>query len=381
MEAGGLYIHVPYCRNKCLYCDFYTGGSRIAKWHSFVSSILEELWHRHNEIDINYKTLYIGGGTPSLLPIGEFEKLIEGIHHVIGNIEWEEFTIEVNPEDVSAEKIEIWRKSGVNRISIGVQTLNDAELKNIGRGHDSQMAIEATRLLIEKFRNISVDVMFGLPGQTLESYEKSLKSIIELQPTHISSYSLMLESGTAMTLLAREKRITLPSEEDWIAMYETTLFLLREAGYERYEISNFARQGFESIHNKSYWEGKPYLGLGPAAHSYDGNRIRRNNPMNIKGYLQFYGKNIATSKGQLFYKEEILTEQELREEMLMTRLRTIPGLNLKGFSERFGDTQKEILLQKAKQFILPGLMKENNGNLSITEKGFLVSDSIISSLI
>lgn len=381
MKAGGLYIHVPYCRNKCLYCDFYTGGSRIAKWPSFVSSILEELWHRHNEIDINYKTLYIGGGTPSLLPIGEFEKLIEGIHHVIGNIEWEEFTIEVNPEDVSAEKIEIWRKSGVSRISIGVQTLNDAELINIGRGHDSQMAIEATRLLIEKFRNISVDVMFGLPGQTLESYEKSLKSIIELQPTHISSYSLMLESGTAMTLLAREKRITLPSEEDWIAMYETTLFLLREAGYERYEISNFARPGFESMHNKSYWEGKPYLGLGPAAHSYDGNRIRRNNPMNIKGYLQFYGKNIATSKGQLFYKEEILTEQELREEMLMTRLRTIPGLNLKGFSERFGDTQKEILLQKAKRFILPGLMKENNGNLSITEKGFLVSDSIISSLI
>lgn len=378
---SGLYIHIPFCKKKCLYCDFYTGGSRIADWTKFVECITRELSSRIKELSSPFETLYIGGGTPSLIPIKDFISLVENVKKLTCKDSFREFTLEVNPEDVNKNKIETWKKSGVNRVSVGVQSLNDTELATIGRHHKSSEAKNAIDILKKEIGNISVDLMFGLPGQSLESYKETVEGIIRLKPTHISSYSLMLEEGTAMTLLVKNENIKLPDEDEWLKMSETTIQSLRDAGYVRYEISNYALPGYESVHNTFYWEGKPYLGLGPGAHSYDGNKIRRANPNDIKGYYSFFSdrKEYGAPKSQ-FYTEEVLNEEELREEYIMTRLRTSKGLNLLDFEKIFGKKDAEILIKKTGKYLNSGFLKKFNDNLSFTDKGFRISDSIISSL-
>ena len=377
-KEGGLYVHIPFCRNKCLYCDFYTGGVRIARWNEYVDSLLAELVSRENEMNFEVSTLYLGGGTPSLMPTLELLRLVKGINKISKREKYEEFTIEVNPEDVTDEKIEAWRECGVSRISLGVQTLNDSELKNIGRRHSKADVEEAYDKLTNTFNNISLDVMFGIPGQTIDSYRETLKNIIKLSPSHISSYSLMLEEGTAMTLLAREGKIILPDEDEWIEMTRLTNTLLQKAGYIRYETSNYAKPGKESRHNLKYWKGNPYIGLGPGAHSYNGDRVRRGNPNDLKGYIdRFYkGGNM-----ERFFDEEILGEEEIREEMLMTRLRMKEGLDLKEYYERFGEKRGEILVAQAEKLQKTGFMKLEKEKVSLTDEGYLISDSIILKLL
>ncbi|MCH5233997.1 MAG: radical SAM family heme chaperone HemW [Muribaculaceae bacterium] len=376
MVEGGIYVHIPFCRNKCLYCDFYTGGVRIADWEKYRIAILNELESRINETVFLPSTLYFGGGTPSIIPNEFLKRIVTGITTRLGVKDWNEFTIEVNPEDVNEEKCKVWKESGVNRVSLGVQTLNDGELKLIGRRHTAQDSIEAISLLRRYFDNISVDLMFGIPGQTLDTYEKSLDKIIELKPHHISSYSLMLEPGTAMTLLVEKEKLLLPNEDVWMKMFQTTLEKLNNAGFVRYEISNYALPGYESQHNSGYWLGKPYLGLGSGAHSYDGDSIRRANPNDIKGYVVNFNQ-----EHNKFYKEEILTDEELKEEMIMTRLRMSQGLDLEEFESKFGEWEKIELLNRASSFFNKGLMKIHQTKLSFTPAGFEVSDLLLSSLI
>ena len=378
MEKGGIYIHVPFCRNKCLYCDFYTGGVRIADWDTYIKSILNEFRQRREEVDFIPRTLYIGGGTPSLIPIDKFKKLIKSINRIAGVGEWEEFTIEVNPEDVSNDNIHGWKDNGANRISIGIQSLNDNELKTIGRSHNALCAINSLEKLVLNFENISADLMFGIPGQTIHSYNKSLEEIIKYHPSHISSYSLMLEEGTALTHLAEKKRITLPDEEEWLEMFSLTTEFLKSHGYLRYEISNYSFPGFESRHNSSYWHGNPYLGLGPGAHSYNGDKIRRANPNDIKGYLNYFSSDKVS---EMFYNEEILKDKELKEEMIMTRLRTSKGLNRIEFINKWGTKSWEKIRRKSEPYIQQKKMKEIEGYLSFTDKGFIISDVILSELI
>ena len=376
METG-LYIHVPYCRQKCLYCDFYSGGSRIADWNLFSDSIIRELTQRKRELNRPPTTLYLGGGTPSLIPVSYFSKIVGSIsaNYEISNLY--EFTIEVNPEDVNDDICSAWKDNGVNRISLGVQTMLDSELKSIGRRHDRHTIIKAYECLRRYFSNISIDLMFGLPGQTLKTYEQSLLEIISLQPTHLSSYSLMLEEGTAMTLLVNAGKIKTSGEEEWIAMFEATSNMLHEAGYRRYEVSNFALPGYESIHNTAYWKGSPYLGLGPAAHSYDGNNIRRMNPSDIKAYLRHFSTNETP---QTFYIEEVLSVNELREEMIMTRLRLSEGLNINEFKMRFGDLALRDLLTKTERLKRNKLLDINSEYIRISEKGIALGNDIMASL-
>lgn len=377
-REGGLYVHIPFCKNKCLYCDFYTGGVRIARWNEYVDSLLAELVSRENEMNFEVSTLYLGGGTPSLMPPPELLRLVKGINKICKREKYEEFTIEVNPEDVTDEKIKAWRESGINRISLGVQTLDDGELKKIGRRHSKADVEEAYNKLTNTFDNISLDVMFGIPGQTIDSYRETLKKIIQLSPSHISSYSLMLEEGTAMTLLAREGKIILPGEDEWIEMARLTNTHLQKAGYIRYETSNYAKPGKESRHNLKYWKGNPYMGLGPGAHSYDGDRVRRGNPNDLKGYIdRFYkGGNM-----ERFFDEEILGEEEMREEILMTRLRMKEGLDLREYYERFGEKRGEILVAQAENLLKTGFMKLEKEKVSLTDEGYLISDSIILKLL
>lgn len=380
MKEGGIYIHVPFCKNKCLYCDFYSGGARIVDWSKYTDSLLSEFDRRKEEIDFHPSTLYIGGGTPSLMPVESLERICTHINNELNYPVWKEFTIEVNPEDVEVEKVELWKKMGINRVSIGIQTLDSKELKRLGRRHTPEDSIKALNILRRYFVNVSVDLMFGIPGQTVENYKKSLDKILETEPQHISSYSLMLEEGTAMTLLESQNKISLPNEEECIKMYHLTLDRLRNAGYRRYETSNFSKLGFESIHNTNYWLGKPYLGLGPSAHSYDGESIRRANRNDIKGYIKEFEKKSKDNISN-FYIEENLSFNELREEMVMTRLRMEEGLDLEEFSEKFGEKEKNNLLQQSSPFVQRNLLKEKNGRIYFTEEGFLISDSILSRLI
>lgn len=378
MSEGGIYIHIPFCNNKCLYCDFYSGGVRNAKWDNYVNAICNELIQRRKELNFKVVSLYIGGGTPSLMPVTELKRLIIKIKEITDINDFEEFTLEVNPEDVNCNNIKGWKESGVNRISLGIQSLHDSELKNIGRKHDSLKAIGALKLLIDNFHNVSADIMFGLPGQTLESYTDSLVKILGIKPHHVSSYSLMLEPGTAMTHLVNHGKITLPEEKLWLSMYDATTRILSGYGFNRYEISNYSLPGFESIHNSLYWKGNPYIGLGPGAHSYDGSSLRRSNPSDIKGYVNFFN---GQSDENHFYTEEILNQDQLMIEMIMTRLRMAEGLNLNEFQKKFGIIEKEKLEHKALRYILNGKMEYKDDRLSFTDEGYFISDAILSDLI
>lgn len=379
VRSGGLYFHIPFCRNKCIYCDFYTAGSRIAVWKEYVNALKSEFLLRKPEVSFEPVSIYLGGGTPSLIPDDLFTELTDFIKKEIDFQKVREFTIEVNPEDLSEEKCKIWKEAGVNRVSIGIQSLNDKELKLIGRGHDARKALQALEILKLYFDNISVDLMFGLPGQTLESYSESIEQIIRFKPSHLSSYSLMTEEGTALTLLVSRKKIILPDEEKWLEMFYLTRLRLSEAGILRYETSNYAKPGFESLHNTNYWLGKPYIGLGPAAHSFDGFKIRRANPNDLKGYLRFYASSELRSK-EFFYDKEILTPVELKEEMIMTRLRMVKGLDISEFEKHFGEEEKEILIKKSRPWLDREMLHLEAGFLSFSEKGFLLSDTILSSL-
>lgn len=387
----GTYIHIPFCRCKCLYCDFFSVGDRLADWNALVSAILNEARFRISSgsflnsslspsSDEEF-TLYIGGGTPSLMPSREFERLSSGIRELLGNII--EFTIEVNPDDVNGEMIKVWKDSGVSRISMGVQSLVDTELKAIGRRHDANEAVNAYELLRKNFKNISLDLMFGLPGQTEESLMHTLKGFLKMRPEHISAYSLMYEERSALTRLLKKGEIEEVSDIDSYKMFGLISESLAMAGYEQYEISNYALPSFRSRHNSLYWTGKPYIGLGPGAHGFNGLSTRYFNKNDISSYNNFWNnpqKELSLQGDRHICEYENLSVDELREEFIMTRLRTVEGLDIEEFSDKFGLYNRDRLLRSANKYIKTGHVLESDSKLILTKKGLYISDDIISSL-
>ncbi len=305
---AGLYVHIPFCRKKCAYCDFYSGPLRGFSPESYAEALEKELSAR-NIADL-YQTVYIGGGTPSTMParlLRSFFKLAEG-----------EKTVEVNPEDVSDLMAEQWLEAGANRVSMGIQSVVDGELRAVGRRHSAAQALEAFQTLRRAgFENISVDLIYGLPGQTPASWRRSLEMVLALHPEHLSAYSLSYEPGTLLHTRLMTGRITETPEEQVVEMYSDLCNLSRRVGFEHYEISNFARPGYHSRHNSAYWDGTPYLGLGPGAHSFDG-EIRSYNPPNFPDYM-------AYPAGSFRIEEETATERY--NDMIMTALRTARGLD------------------------------------------------------
>lgn len=375
----GIYVHVPYCKSKCLYCAFYSIASVKADWRRFVSAILSELRQRIAEISgFSSYTLYFGGGTPSLIPPEEFRRLSFGIKEILADASplstIRETTIEANPDDISPEIADCWKECGVDRISMGVQSLNDAELKAIGRRHDSSRAIEAFNILRERFDNISLDLMFGLPKQTIETLTESIDGIVGLSPKHISAYSLTFEERTALTRLRDSGRIAETAEDISVRMFRLIDSRLADAGYERYEISNYSKPGRRSQHNSAYWHGLPYIGLGPSAHSYDGERTRSWNISDIESYLY------AIESGKINRETETLTEEELREESIMTSLRTAEGIDLEAFATRFGIGEKQALLRSAAPHLHSGALVSYGRHLHLTPAGVMISDEIIADL-
>lgn len=376
----GLYIHVPYCQCKCLYCDFFSGGSRGADWGRFCDALTREIHERRDQLPYSPTTIYIGGGTPSLMPAESLKGLTDSIADTFGGIDPEEFTIEANPDDVCQELIDSWQEAGINRVSLGVQSLVDEELKAVGRRHTAETARRALRMLRPAFGNISADLIFGLPGQTMESFRYSVESLLELRPDHISAYSLMYEEGTALTALVKAGRMTRSDEDLSVEMFSYLTDRLRTAGFRRYEISNYARPGYESRHNSAYWYGLPYLGLGPSAHSYDGRSIRRANPCDIRGYLDRFspiGDGNAKTGSQPFYSEEQLTEEEQREEMILTRMRTAEGLDLEEYEARWGADARRRLLRNAVRGLKSGQLLTEQRYIRLTDAGVMTIDDLI----
>lgn len=375
-----LYIHIPFCKGKCIYCDFYSGGN--PDWNKYLKAAANELSERISQLQgRSLSSVYFGGGTPSLIPAKDFIRFNEEIFNIISlnsilldkNIE---ATLEVNPEDVTPENIAAWKAGGVNRISMGVQSLNDDVLKFLRRRHSASKAVLAFEALRKEFANISVDIIYGIPGQPIESLEQTLSSVVALGANHVSAYALTYEAGTPLSLLRDRGAFREVDEDEYLLAEDLIVDSLAKAGYDRYEISNFALPGFESRHNSGYWAGKPYLGIGPSACSFDGTSIRQNNPSNLKAYLSRFDYRDGRHDYSPFYMQESLSAEERIEETIFTRLRTRGGISLKEYEDMFGSAELQRLLKVSSRWVDSGDMKLTDSSLFLTGKGFKISDYI-----
>lgn len=378
---ASLYIHIPFCSYKCIYCDFISGTN-----HSFIPSYVDSLIKEMDRyVDFfsadPINTIYFGGGTPSLLPPDYIYKIFDAIskHWNIDNVS--EVTFECNPENITPDFLKALKITPINRLSIGVQSLIDNELQWLGRTHTAQSAKNAVLMAQDAgFNNISCDLIFALPIQTIASLYFSLKELISLDIQHISVYSLMFEEGSKISKLMQKGTLSPLDENIAAEMYQVVTNVLKNNGFCHYEISNYAKQGYQSQHNSGYWHGVRYLGLGASAHSYDGESRFFNIPHTIK-YCN------AIQQGLPVATTEKLTEKEKFNEYVFTALRTSEGLNINSLSARFGTDKVKYILNIARKYISNNTMSlsihpsssfTNNYYLHLTESGVYISDYIIS---
>lgn len=370
---SGLYIHIPFCRSKCAYCDFYS-SPKAEYMPAYVDALLQELEMRRDEIESQrLTTIYIGGGTPSSLPPGLLSKLFEGIHRLIDTSAVVETTIEVNPEDVTADFLNHTLSLGADRLSMGVQSLNDSELRAVGRRHSAAVALKAVEMIAARFENYSVDVIFGLPGQTLESLTATVDRLLAFRPPHISAYLLSYEPGTRLYAALSVGKVKEVSEDEAEIMYREVAGRLADAGYDHYEISNYALPGRYSRHNSSYWNMTPYLGLGAAAHSFDGH-LRRYNPSSINTYIE----TINNHKCCYIIDEE--TDRQRFNDLLLVTFRTSAGFPLSAL-DRWPAEIAGNFRSQAGQLLSTGKLICRDGVLTIPPENWLTSDAVLRQLI
>lgn len=382
---AGIYIHIPFCKSRCIYCDFYSTTSLDLRG-PYVDALLRELETRKlsalNASDSVLRTVYIGGGTPSVLNICNLDSICGQISELYGLENLQEFTIEANPDSVTDSFVQGLAQLPVNRVSMGVQSFNDSILRFMKRRHDSAGALRAyDRLRAAGFENLSLDLMFGIPGQTIGMLVGDLDRMLELEPEHISVYSLSYEPGTCLEKLISTGQASALSDELCQSMYRTICNRMALAGYNHYEISNFARPGHESVHNSNYWNGTPYLGIGAGAHSYNGYDIRSFNNSNLKQYIAYYGTGLGCDKKdngpESPCQYEILDAVDRRNEYVMLALRTSAGIELVDFENRFGKESTAQLLDMAEPQISNGNLVLADGKLSVPQEKFFISNSII----
>lgn len=379
---AGLYVHIPFCVSRCIYCGFYSTVG-IDKRDEYLDALQKEIEIRNEYLNEDINTIYIGGGTPSALSNKQLERLFRIIGkfveeknkcRITENKEFE-FTIECNPNDLDDEKIDLLRESLVNRVSMGVQTFDDSRLKFIKRRHNSAQAKKVFRKLRKAgFGNISIDLMFGFPNQTIDEWGKDIDEAIGLQPEHLSVYSLMIEEGTPLYNLVAAGKVKEIDEEKSLAMYKLLCKKMEESGYEHYEISNFAKHGCHSRHNSSYWRDIPYMGIGAAAHSYDG-LSRQWNISDLNKYIDGIGK------GKVSFEREIIDETTHFNDIITTATRTAEGISLEKIKREFGEKYLNNLMNEAKKYIANGMLEIADNNLRLTKEGVFISDSIMSDLI
>ena len=376
---SGIYIHIPFCKSRCVYCGFYSTTSLDLR-HSYVDAICRELELRSDYLGEPVSTVYFGGGTPSVLSVDDLDRIFNAVYKynkVYGNSDGvAEFTIECNPDDITDEFCSFLSSSPVNRISMGVQSFSDGLLKFARRRHGSSQP----KLAVERLRhigipNISIDLMFGFPNESLEVWRNDIDKALSLDVEHISAYSLMFEEGTCLYGMLQRGEVKECDEETSLAMFNMLIDKLEAAGYEHYEISNFAKPGFRSQHNSSYWHGVPYLGLGASAHSFNGS-TRQWNIGDVRKYID------SISCGNIPAEIEVLTKDNSYDDMIMTGLRTVEGVSLDEVERRFGKDYLDFLEREALRYVKAKLLKYSvdHRSLSLTRKGLFVSDSVMCDL-
>ena len=358
---AGIYVHIPFCKSRCIYCGFYsTVGLELRQ--QYVDTVCREWQLRSHELTDPLHTIYIGGGTPSQLTPAMLQKLFT----VLPSADTE-VTIECNPDDISPQYAATLPQFGINRVSMGAQTFDDQRLRFLHRRHTAeQVPLAVQRLRDAGIRNISIDLMYGFPGETLDDWQRDIDAALALNVEHLSAYCLMVEEGTPLHRMG----IDPVDEETERQMYELLIDRLTAAGYEHYEISNFARPGYRSRHNSSYWHDVPYIGLGAAAHSYDG-KCRQWNVADIRQYIE------AIEQGKIPCEQELLDDDARYNDRITVALRTSDGLDLTTLSER----HRRYCLHEAQRYLDDGLLQQAGNHLVLTRRGLFVSDMVMSALV
>lgn len=361
----GIYIHIPFCKQKCYYCDFVSFANKEELIERYINALKKEIKHKLKSED-KIDTIYIGGGTPSVIDSKYIVEILEEIYNIVGFDKTREVTIEVNPGTVDKKKIEAYKTVGINRISLGLQTTNDKLLKNIGRIHTYKQFEEAYNLVKQAgFTNINVDLMLALPNQTLEDLRISLNKIINLNPTHISVYSLILEEGTKLEDLINKKILELPSDDIERKMYWKTKEILENNGYTHYEISNFSKKNYESKHNSNCWKQQEYYGFGLASHSYI-NNVRYSELEDLSQYIKNIENEEYNKNKQV---NEIQTKQSKAKEYMMLSLRTIDGVKIKEYKAKFQENPLYVYRREIEKLTQNELLEIDGDHIKLTAKG------------
>ncbi len=369
---SGIYIHIPFCKQACYYCDFHFSTS-LKKKEDMLEAIAKELVLRKSEISNQVTTIYFGGGTPSLLSEEEINRIVELLDEHYDLVDDPEITLEANPDDLTHEKIAALAHSRVNRLSIGVQSFFDQDLRYMNRAHNADEARRSMEQAIKHFSNISIDLIYGLPHLSEESWKRNLAYAFELGVQHISSYALTVEPKTALDHFIKSGKYQAPvdalTEKHFKILQEET----KKQGYVQYEISNFGREGFFSKHNTSYWKGVNYLGIGPSAHSYDGLHRSWNIANNAK-YISAIQNNL------LPLEKELLSPEDSTNEAIMTGLRTIWGVSLEKIVNRHGEKFKEEILFQAEKYLEKGILYKEQEHLFLRPESYFLADGISADL-
>lgn len=364
-----LYTHIPFCEKKCFYCSFVVSVGQKQRTDQYIDALKQEAGKYQNKV---LDALYLGGGTPSFLSCDQLESLFKFLHSHFQIKDGAEITIEVNPEDVSQDKLKILHQCGVNRISLGVQTFNESYLKYLGRIHNAAKVLQAYPLIKKSgFSNVSLDLMFGFPHQSIEEIEADLNQIQSLSPEHVSVYSLTIEQNSRFFV----KKVQLAQDSIQAQQYEFVVRRLKEIGFSQYEVSNFAKPGKQSAHNMNYWQGGDYIGLGVGAHSHF-NGTRQWNVSRLIEYLDKIKKGQSVVDGQ-----EILNSEKRFQETFLFGLRMNQGVCLSELQERFGISFQQDQLEQIKMLVENGLLDREDNRLKATDKGRLVLDEISARLI
>ena len=369
---AGIYIHIPFCKQACYYCDFHFSTS-LKKKGELVDAICKELLLRKDELKGEVETIYFGGGTPSLLTSEELQQIFESIFSAFKVSESPEITLEANPDDLSEAILLELSQSKINRLSIGVQSFFEEDLKLMNRAHNASEAILSIENTKKYFDDFSIDLIYGIPEMSNERWQENVKKAFELKVPHLSCYALTVEPRTALETFIRKGII--PPVSDALAEkhYTTLIEMTEEEGLENYEFSNFGKEGYQSQNNTAYWRGKPYLGIGPSAHSFDGDR-RSWNVSNNSKYIK------AIESDTLPIEREMLSKKDKYNEYIMTGLRTKWGVSLNKIENDFGKKYSEYALQQAKSVLEEGLLFLDDDKLFVTKKGKFLSDGIASRL-
>jgi oxygen-independent coproporphyrinogen-3 oxidase len=371
---AGIYIHIPFCKQICHYCNFYSLVS-VKQRQPFFEALLKEIPLQKDYLQgKTVQTIYFGGGTPSLLPAEDLQRIIDLIYEIHPVHPDVEITLEANPDDLNKKVISAIRKTNINRLSMGVQSFKDEDLKYLNRVHNARQVISSIKLAQDAgYGNMSIDLIFGIPTLSNKNWEENISTFLEMDIPHLSAYALTVEPKTALEVLIRKGKMTPVDENDTVSQFQILMKAMKENAYEHYEVSNYCKPGLYSRHNRSYWSGEKYLGLGPSSHSYNGNS-RQWNIANTREYIK------VINDGEIPAEKEILSIEQHYNEYILTSLRTMWGTDSKFIKKQFGRKFLDLFLQTSGKFIESGMLNKKESVFTLSENGKLFADGISAEL-